>query len=101
MMLKPRRSAFYATPLDLVLTQVEARSVVIAGLAADICVQLTAMDASLRGYGLWVPRDCTAAEQPTAKEASLRYMSRVLKAEVRASAHLPQVLPRLARQAPS
>jgi nicotinamidase-related amidase len=84
-MLKPRHSAFYATPLDLVLTQVHARQLVIAGLAADICVQLSAMDAVLRGYQVAVPSDCTAAETQEAKAAALAYMKRVLKADVRRS----------------
>lgn len=84
-LLKPRHSAFFATPLDLVLTQMHAHTLVVAGLAADICVQLTAMDASLRGFKLWVPSDCTAAESEPAKKASLAYMARVLKADVRRS----------------
>lgn len=84
-LLKPRHSAFFATPLDLVLTQMHAETVVLAGLAADICVQLTAMDANLHGYRLWVPGDCTAAETPAAKRSALGYMARVLKADVRES----------------
>src|SRR5262245_46619597 len=84
-MLKPRHSAFYATPLDLVLTQTRTELLVVAGLATDICVQLTAMDANLHGYGIWVPKDCTAAEQPAEKSRSLEYMQRVLRADVRSS----------------
>lgn len=84
-MLKPRHSAFYATPLDLVLTQVHAKRLVIGGLAADICVQLSAMDAVLRGYEVAVPSDCTAAETAEAKAQALAYMKRVLKADVRRS----------------
>jgi len=84
--LKPRHSAFFATPLDLILGQVHARRLVIAGYAADICVQLTAMDASLRGFELWVPGDCTAAESPREKAEALAYMRRVLKADTRTAA---------------
>lgn len=84
-LLKPRHSAFFATPLDLVLSQMHAHTVVLAGLATDICVQMTAMDATLRGYKLWVPSDCTAAESEPAKKAALAYMKRVLKADVRRS----------------
>jgi len=84
-LLKPRHSAFFSTPLDLVLTQMHAHTLVLTGLAADICVQLTAMDATLHGYKLWVPNDCTAAESPDYKKAALDYMSRVLKADVRKS----------------
>lgn len=88
-LLKPRHSAFFATPLDLVLSQMHARTLVLVGLAADICVQITAMDATLRGYELWVPSDCTAAESEPAKRAALAYMKRVLKADVRRSSSRP------------
>jgi nicotinamidase-related amidase len=84
-LLKPRHSAFFATPLDLVLSQMHAHTLVLVGLAADICVQISAMDATLRGYKLWVPADCTAAESDSAKKAALAYMARVLKADVRRS----------------
>lgn len=98
--LKPRHSAFYATPLDLLLTQMQARRLVVAGLAADICVQLTAMDATLRGYRLWVPRDCTAAESSELCNDALAYMRRVLKAEVaRSSRAARPAAARRARQA--
>lgn len=88
--LKPRHSAFFATPLELLLGQMRAKHLIIAGLAADICVQLTAMDASLRGFKLWTPSDCTAAESTDACAASLDYMKRVLKARTaKSTARLP------------
>jgi len=83
--LKPRHSAFFATPLDLLLTQMHTETLVIAGFAADICVQLTAMDANLRGHRIWVPRDCVASESDTRKSDALNYLTRVLNADTRAS----------------
>jgi nicotinamidase-related amidase len=84
--LKPRHSAFFASPLDLLLSEMQARELVICGLATDLCVQLTAMDAFLREFTAWVPADCTAAETPQAKAASLAYMSTILKCDTRPSA---------------
>ena len=81
--LKPRQSAFYGTALDLLLAQMRTRNLIVAGLATDICVQLTAMDANLRGYRLWVPADCTAAESARSERTSLQYMNRVLKAHTK------------------
>jgi nicotinamidase-related amidase len=83
--LKPRHSAFYASPLELLLTEMEARELVICGLATDMCVQLTAAEAFLREYPCWVPADCTAAESASAKKASLAYMADVLKCDVQPS----------------
>ncbi len=84
--LKPRHSAFFASPLELLLVEMQARELVICGLAADICVQITAMDAFLREFKVWVPSDCTAAESPQAKAASLAYMSEILKCDTSPSA---------------
>jgi nicotinamidase-related amidase len=84
--LKPRHSAFFASPLELLLAEMQARELVICGLATDMCVQLTAMDAFLREFKAWVPADCTAAESPQAKAASLAYMSTILKCDTSPSA---------------
>lgn len=81
--LKPRHSAFYATPLDLLLKQLHCKRLIITGLAADSCVLFSAMDAYLRGHALWVPEDCTAAESEDSKQQALDHMRRVLKAETR------------------
>jgi nicotinamidase-related amidase len=84
-LLKPRHSAFYCSALELLLKEMGARELILAGLATDMCVQMTAADAFLRGYeGVWVPSDCTAAETPAAKAASLKYMKDVLKCDVAA-----------------
>lgn len=90
-LLKPRQSAFFGTPLDLLLTQMHARKLVITGVATDICVQLSAMDAKLRGYELWIPSDCTAAESPAFQKDALAYMARVLEADVRPAARLRRI----------
>lgn len=39
--LKPRHSAFYASPLELLLAEMQTRELVICGIATDMCVQLT------------------------------------------------------------
>lgn len=88
--LKPRHSAFYCTPLELLLAQMRARNLVVTGIAADICVQLTAMDANLRGYNLWVPANCVASESVQSTRGALRYMRRVLKAHVAAADVVPR-----------
>lgn len=81
--LKPMHSAFFGTPLDIILDQIGARSVVLAGLATDICIQLTAADAFLRGLKVHAPEDCTAAESPQKKAAALAYMRDILKCDTR------------------
>lgn len=81
--LKPRHSALYATPLHLLLEHLHCKRLIVTGLAADSCVLFTAMDAYLRGYSLWVPVDCVAAESREARDQALAQMARVLKADIR------------------
>ncbi|MDY0747576.1 isochorismatase family cysteine hydrolase [Paucibacter sp. R3-3] len=81
-LLKPRHSAFYATPLDILLKQLRCKRLVIAGIACDSCVLFSAMDAYLRDYSLWVPPDCTASETEDSCDRAVEQMRRVLKAHV-------------------
>jgi nicotinamidase-related amidase len=67
--LKPRHSAFYATPLDLLLRELRVDTVVLCGVAGDQCVLSTAGAALLRGYRVIVPRDaipCATAQRERA-----------------------------------
>jgi nicotinamidase-related amidase len=59
--LKPRHSAFYATPLELLLHSLGVERVVLAGISAESCVLITACDAHVRGFGVHVPADCVAS----------------------------------------
>ena len=55
--LKPKHSAFHATPLDTLLTYLQATRVVLAGFTADACVLVTAAEAHMRDYEIFVPED--------------------------------------------
>lgn len=81
-MLKPRHSAFYATPLEILLQQLHCKRLIVTELAADSCILFSAMDAYLRGYSLWIPEDCVAAESGDARDRALELMARTLKADV-------------------
>jgi len=78
--LKPRHSGFYQTPLDLLLHDLKAKELVIVGLSTDYCVKCTAMDAYVRGYRVCVPADCTAAESVQRRDDALTWMKDALKA---------------------
>lgn len=54
--LKPRHSGFFGTPLELLLSFIGARRLVITGIATDSCVLYTAADAYMRDYELIVPK---------------------------------------------
>ncbi len=79
---KPRHSAFYETPLQLLLQQLNVREIVLSGVATEWCVLFTAMDAYVRGYTLRVPQDCIASASAERHRAAIKYMSDVLGASV-------------------
>jgi nicotinamidase-related amidase len=83
--LKPRHSAFYGTPLEFLLDELEVDTLVLAGLSTDMCVSATAQDAYVRQFKLWVPSDCAAADTAEHEREALDHMRRTMKADVRAS----------------
>ena len=87
--LKPRHSAFYGTPLDFLLEELGVEQVIIAGIAADNCVFATAQDAYVRKFDVRVPRDCIAGESAQVEQAALAHMRRTLKADTRPSRTSP------------
>ena len=83
--LKPKHSAFYSTSLDLLLRYLKADTVILTGIAGNICVLFTASDAYMRDFHLLVPRDCIASETEADNQYALAYMSKILKADTRPS----------------
>lgn len=64
--LKPMHSAFYQTPLEVLLRYLDASTLMLCGLTTNSCIVCTAHDAKMRQFQLYVPDDCSAAR--TAKE---------------------------------
>ena len=95
-MLKPKHSSFYATTLDTLLEYLGAERLVLTGVNGDTCVLATAMDAYLRDFELYVPRDCTCSISSSGNRGALAYMKRMLDADTRPSAGLD--VRRLARR---
>lgn len=77
--LKPKHSGFFSTTLDLLLEELAVRTVVIAGVATDICILFTANDAYMRGYSVVVPRDCVAANTARKTAFTLAQVREILK----------------------
>ena len=83
--LKPKHSGFYATTLDVLLDYLKVDTLIITGIAANICVLFTANDAYMCDYKLFVPMDCVASNTAEETEYSLRQMKTVLKADIRSA----------------
>lgn len=79
---KWRYSAFYATPLDMLLRQLNVDTIVLTGVLTDVCIQHTAADAYFRGYKTIVPRSCTATLTEERKEYALNFITQMYDAEI-------------------
>jgi nicotinamidase-related amidase len=86
--LKPKHSAFYQTPLDVLLKNLGTRRLIVAGFCTNSCVQFTANDAYMRDLEILVPSDCAASQQPEDHESALRHMKTVIKANISPAAQL-------------
>ena len=85
LVLKPKHSAFLASPLDLLLRQLQVRHVVVTGIAGDGCVMTTAADAHMREYAVTVPSDCCASITPARNRRALQVLRDSMGIDTRAS----------------
>lgn len=83
--LKPKHSAFHATPLPVLLEQLGTRRVVVTGVAGDGCVLATATDAHMREYQVHVPRDAVASISRPRNERALALMAASMKIDIRST----------------
>jgi nicotinamidase-related amidase len=86
--LKPKHSGFYSTSLDVLLQYLKARTLILTGVAGNICLLFTANDAYMRDMRLVVPSDCCASNEADDNDYALRQMELLLKADIRPSSAL-------------
>ena len=86
--LKPKHSAFFQTNLEILLGYLGVTTLILAGMAADICVLFSANDAYMRDLRIYVPSDCVASESRDRSREVLVLMQRVLKADISVSTNL-------------
>ena len=87
--LKPKNAAFYATPLDTLLSYMQAKTVVLAGLTTNSCVLGTAMDLHVRDFEIFVPSDCVCGLNSEDHERALAVMRTSFGAHLCRAAELP------------
>ncbi len=86
--LKPKHSAFFETTLDTLLAYLGATTLILTGVAGNICILFSANDAYMRDYVLWVPSDCTVSNTEEENAYALQQIEKVLKGNVTASSEL-------------
>jgi nicotinamidase-related amidase len=86
--LKPRHSAFFGTPLMALLDEKRIDTLVMLGVSAESCVWMTACDAHTRSLRLIVPADTVAGASSRDLRATLTSLHRVLGARTPERANL-------------
>jgi nicotinamidase-related amidase len=81
-------SAFHETGLDLLLRDLQIESVLVTGVATEICVRHTAADAFMHGFKIGIPADCVGALKRSNQNKVLTYMSEMYGAKITSSAEL-------------
>jgi len=79
--LKPKHSAFFSTTLDTLLAYLGARTLILTGVAGNICVYFSANDAYMRDFGLVVPEDCVTSNTEAENAYALAQMRQILRAD--------------------
>jgi nicotinamidase-related amidase len=80
--LKPKHSAFYATPLETLLEYIGVKNVILAGITTNACVMIAAGDVHVRDFGLFVPSDCVAALTEEDHVKALEFMEKNFDAHI-------------------
>jgi len=86
--LKPKHSGFFSTTLDTLLAYLQTKTIILAGLAGNICVLFTAHDAFMRDFHLIIPSDCVASNTPEENHYALQHMRNILQANIMPSSEL-------------
>jgi len=86
--LKPMHSAFYQTPLEVLLRYLGTSSLILCGLATNSCVVCTAHDANMRDFRLAVPSDGSAARTRREHLQAIQHIKAMADAKVTTAALL-------------
>jgi nicotinamidase-related amidase len=95
--LKPMHSAFYMTPLEVLLQHLQVETLILAGLTSNSCITVTAHDANMRGFDIYIPPDCSCARNAEEHTQALAQLEAMAGANIKRSTALK--LPNLIRAA--
>lgn len=95
--LKPMHSAFYMTPLEVLLQHLKVETLILTGLTSNSCITVTAHDANMRGFDIYIPPDCSCARSTEEHAHALAQLEAMAGANLMRSTSLK--LPSLIRVA--
>ena len=71
---KKRYSMFYGTDLESLLRDLEANSLILAGVNSHACIRTSAIDAYQRDYPVTIARECVASKDLSHHEITMDYL---------------------------
>jgi nicotinamidase-related amidase len=80
--LKPMHSAFYMTPLEVLLQHLQVETLILTGLTSNSCLAVTAYDANMRGFNIYIPADCSCARNAEEHRHALAQLEAMAGANV-------------------
>lgn len=86
--LKPKHSGFFSTSLEVLLDYLKAETLVLTGVAGNICILFTASDGFMRDFKIVVPPDCVASNTQELNDQALQQIKSVLDGQIITSADL-------------
>ncbi|HEV2647490.1 MAG TPA: cysteine hydrolase [Acidobacteriaceae bacterium] len=86
--LKPMHSAFYMTPLEVLLRHLQVETLILTGLTSSSCLTATAHDANMRGFDIYIPPDCSCARTSSEHTQALAQLQAMAGANLKRSGSL-------------
>ncbi|KPJ62013.1 MAG: hypothetical protein AMJ42_00325 [Deltaproteobacteria bacterium DG_8] len=75
MVMKKAYGAFFQTPLDRTLRNLDIKTLVMTGVATNFCVETTSREAVAYGYEIILVSDATATFDPEGHQATMKVIS--------------------------
>jgi nicotinamidase-related amidase len=94
--LKPMHSGFYMTPLEVLLRHLQIETLILTGLTSASCLTVTAHDANMRGFDIYIPPDCSCARNAEEHQQALGQLEATAGANLTPSTSLK--LPNIIRR---
>lgn len=85
---KPQNPMSFQSRLDRLLATLKTKTLILTGVASDICALLAMNDLYLGQFRLLVPWDCVAAKTEADRQSALEQMWRLLQVDTRPSTTL-------------
>lgn len=77
---KTRYSAFYNTNLHEILQSISIDTLIMGGINTHACIRTTAVDAFMRDYRVFIPKECVASYNTDYHHETLEYFSQRIAA---------------------